>query len=160
MRFLEKGSLAIHKDEYLNSNFTKSEKFTKTEKKKEEVEMEEKKQIRWWIGKVALFVERIRNSFNRRKRIWWHGDGRQGAVPTTQNLKLIAPVYGKELKKFIAKELKESEQFFGRMPFFPSLAIIVAGIEARRKEYERLRSAKEARFLQYIRGMKKNDKNI
>ena len=118
--------------------------------------MEEKKKIQRWIGKVAVFIERIGNSFNRRKRIWWIGDGQQGAVPATQNLKLIAPVHGIELKKFFAKELEATA--LGKMPFFPTLIIIDAQIKERIKEQERLRSEKYARFMRSFRAIKKNDK--
>ena len=121
--------------------------------------MEEKKEIRWWIGKVALFVERIRNSFNRRKKILWTGDWQGGAVlhGGNQLLRVVKPsiTYGERLrKKFFEKELEATKECFSKMRFFPSLIILEAEIAARIKEHERLRSEKYARFMQYFRANK------
>lgn len=127
--------------------------------------MKEKKEIRWWIRKVALFVERIRNSFDRRKRIWWIGDWQGGAVlhGSNKHLRVVKPsiASGERLrKKFFEKESAESKQGFGKIPFFPTLIIIDAQIKERIKEHERLKAEKYARFMRNFRTMKKNDENI
>ena len=113
------------------------------------MDIEKKVLMKRWLGKVAVSIKRISN----RRKIWWIGDGRQGAVPATQNLKLIAPVHGIELKKFFARELATTRSF-GKMPFFPTLVIIVAEIEAMIQTNERLKAEKYARFMQYFRANK------
>ena len=113
------------------------------------MDIEKKVLMKRWLGKVAVSIKRISN----RRKIWWIGDGRQGAVPATQNLKLIAPVHGIELKKFFAKELQQQPQFGAKFkfnPFFFSWNICKAEIaKARRQKEQRC-----ARFMQYFRANK------
>ena len=118
--------------------------------------MEERKTFgRLW----QAAIEEIRNwHFGKRdKRIWWIGDGQQGAVPATQSLKLITPAHGIELKKFFEKELQHQPQFgvkFKFNPFLFSWNICKAEIAKARRQKEQ----KKERFLAFLRQYTKSER--
>ena len=111
------------------------------------------------IGRLwQVAIEEIRNwHFGKRdKRIWWHGDKTgasiiQGGNPQLRTLNLHTKDF---LNAFFRKESKGTLDFGKNPPFWSSLIILDAEINARRKEYERLRAEKYARFLRIFRTMK------
>ena len=124
------------------------------------MESKKKELTKRLIGKVAVFIERIRNNwhFGKRggERILWHGD-EQGAVPTTQSLKRIKPPIGADLRKFFEKEGQQQPQFGVKFKFNPYLFswnICKAEIAKARRQKEQ----KKARFLAFLRQHTKSER--